>query len=195
MMDCFLTLPPVRSECSALSSQDANSTGSDCKRRTRTHTHTCLQNELGSKSTWADCKRRTHTCTCVHLYAGICELKHQKSQCFQNDFYSRSECRRILKRARKCACACKLGPQRQKATDRRQVILKRARKSVWECRRETGHTNACTKGRLECRRRETGQNLSVHERASGNAEGGRQVIFKHARIGVWECRRRETDHT
>jgi len=26
--------------------------------------------------------------------------------------------------------------------------------------------------------------LSVHERASGNAEGGRQVILKHARKGV-----------
>mmetsp|Transcript_13658 Transcript_13658/g.36939 ORF Transcript_13658/g.36939 Transcript_13658/m.36939 type:complete len:258 (-) Transcript_13658:845-1618(-) len=30
MMDCFLILPPVRSACSALSSHDANSTGSDC---------------------------------------------------------------------------------------------------------------------------------------------------------------------
>jgi len=37
--------------------------------------------------------------------------------------------------------------------------------------------------------------LSVHEKASGNAEGGRQVIFKRARKGVWECRRRETGHT
>jgi len=31
--------------------------------------------------------------------------------------------------------------------------------------------------------------LRAHERASGNAEGGRQVIFKGAQKGVWECRR------